>query len=391
MASKSSTGLRDRFQTVEASHELNKLREEIENLQDEINELRSGKLNQQESSELQQQIEQLTLQLADSGGKHKILLSLIDRDDNQPRQIFPDSLICERAESLKRNGQKTPIILIPMQNGRYRLFDGELRTLGAKALGWNSIESVFLEQDEIPEPQEMFRGQIITSIHSQRLHDLDLAEALIKLVINDYSNFQGQDEEIPGILLASIRRLQRADKLRELSNIRIADIKDQEEWLQTAGLKNIEEQQIFRIILGLNLNPVSINSNVFPLLKLENDIKEVIQSHGLEPSKAKELNRISSKSLGLDESLVKDIRKEAIKKVIEEKLSVSEIRKLVSEITDRYNSDKGDRISANKILKSICEIPVEKLCDQDLKDIRKALREKLAVISEQLKTSKNNK
>ena len=385
MATKSSTGLKDRFQTVEAAHEINNLREEIENLQDEINELRSGKLNQAEKAELQQQIEKLTSQLADSDGKHKISVDLIDRDENQPRQIFPESLVSERAESMRRNGQKTPIILIPTQNGRYRIFDGELRTLGAKFLGWDSIESVFLNPYEIPEPQELFRGQIITSIHSQRLHDLDLAEALIKLIVHDYCKFQGQEEEIPSILHASIRRLQRADKLGELGDIRVASTKVQEEWFNTAVFKNIEEQQIFRIILGLNLNPVSVNSNVFPLLKLESDIKEVIRTHGLESSKAKELNRLSSKNLNLDESLIKEIRIRAIEKAVKEKLSVSEIRQLVSEIIEQYNSDKEDKITVKRVLKSISEIPVETLSYQELKEVRKALKEKVMSISEHLK------
>ncbi|TBR56925.1 hypothetical protein B4U84_26130 [Westiellopsis prolifica IICB1] len=62
-----------------------------------------------------------------SGGVHEIEIQRIKPDPEQPRQTFPLYQLQERAESLRRHGQKTPIVLIPQPQSEYILFDGELR------------------------------------------------------------------------------------------------------------------------------------------------------------------------------------------------------------------------------------------------------------------------
>ncbi|MFL9455480.1 ParB N-terminal domain-containing protein [Tolypothrix bouteillei VB521301_2] len=48
-------------------------------------------------------------------------------------------LIQTKARLLKKYGQITPIILVPQDNKRYMLLDGQLRTEAAKNLGWQKI------------------------------------------------------------------------------------------------------------------------------------------------------------------------------------------------------------------------------------------------------------
>ncbi|MEH2167434.1 MAG: ParB N-terminal domain-containing protein [Nostoc sp.] len=72
-------------------------------------------------------------------GEIAIDTGLIDPNPNQPRQTITQESIQAKARLLKKHGQITPVILVPQDNGRYMLLDGQLRWSGAKLLGWETI------------------------------------------------------------------------------------------------------------------------------------------------------------------------------------------------------------------------------------------------------------
>ena len=331
------TGLRDRLAGVQVSQEVHNLKEEIVILQAELIALRSGELSSDEETRLNEEVQQLTTELGNRSGKHKVSLDKVDLDINQPRETITDSMVTERANSLRRHGQLTPIIVIPQMDGRYLLFEGELRTRAARSLGWTELEAVFLALEDLPSPEETFRGQVVTSIHSQRLHDLDIAKALIRLATSEYPNMKGQESIIPNFLNTPIRRMQRDNVLSQLADIRIADAEIQKLWVEGVGFKAMEERQIFELILGLQLNPVTVNTNIFPLLKLTDDLKEAIQTLGLESSKSRELNRLNPNNLKLDELKATKIRKKLTQQVIEQRLSLAEVKAKVNQLIQQHN------------------------------------------------------
>lgn len=122
-------GMKQLFGDVGQSQQIHQLHSQVEELQVEIARLRVDTTNFEEKAVLEQQIEQLTTQLKASSGIQEIAIELIDPDPIQPRQAFPYAVVKERAESLRGQGQKTPIVVIPQENGRYTLFDGELQRL----------------------------------------------------------------------------------------------------------------------------------------------------------------------------------------------------------------------------------------------------------------------
>jgi ParB family transcriptional regulator, chromosome partitioning protein len=337
MAKTVTTGLRDRLAGVQVSQEVHSLKEEIVILQAELTELRAGHLSSDDQTRLDQNLQHITTELENRSGQHQVNLDFIDLDLNQPRETITENMIAERANSLRRHGQLTPIILIPQATGRYLLFEGELRTRAARSIGWTSLNAVFLAPDDLPSPEETFRGQVVTSIHSQRLHDLDIAKALIRLATNDYPNLQGQESIIPNFLNTPIRRMQRDNTLSHLADIRIANPEIQKDWLESVDFKAMEERQIFELILGLQLNPVTVNTNIFPLLKLAEDLKEAIQTLGLESSKSRELNRLTPNNLKLDEAKATKIRKTLTQQVIEQRLSLTDIKDQVNQLIHKYN------------------------------------------------------
>lgn len=380
-------GLRDAFQGARDYQQIEGLQSKIEGLEAEIAQLKSQKLDEAEKERLEQQIEKLTAQLVASGGVHHIKVDLIEPDPQQPRTVFPTALIQERAESLRTKGQLTPIIIIPQAEDSFKLFEGELRWRAAQELGWNTLQAVILHQEELPNPADIFERQIVTSIQSQKLHDLDLAEAIIRLVVYRYPNLAGQEEQILKSLHAALRRLEREGNLPDFGALRIASAAIQQQWLENTKFKVVEEQQILSVILGLQLHPATINKHILPLVKLADDIKAVIRLEGLEGSKAKELNRLSAEQLKQPEMTAQKIRTEATQKAVGEKLSLSEIKVLVNQLINQYNpitSRKPNK--ATLLIKSIEQINLEEVSDfEDLKALRTALRSKLGEVQSVLK------
>ena len=385
MAARKPIEMKQLFSEAGQSQQIHQLKGKIEELETELAQLRSGRLNSEEKAALEQQIKDLTDQLADSGGVHEIELQQIKPDPEQPRQTFPSYQLQERAESLRRNGQKTPIVLIPQPNEEYILFDGELRWRAAQLIGWSTIKAVLLVKEQILAAEEIFEGQLVTSIHSQKLHDLDLATSLIKLIVYKYPELKDQSSEIPKILNTAITQLRRGQKHLELNEIRLAQQAEQQEWLETAGFKKIEELEVMAVLLGLQLNPISINNNIFPLINLVEDLKQVIRQEGLESSKARELNKLSAFQLNVDEEKAFLIRTEVTQKVIQEKLSLGDVKRLVSDtLTQYYPQKTAQSHKVMKLTKTIQDFQVQAADREELISLQKILSAKLAEIQQAL-------
>ncbi len=383
MAAPKPIGMKQIFGDVGQSQQIHQLNDQVEELQAEITRLRVNTFNFGEKAALEQQIEQLTTRLANRGGVQEIAINLIDPDPVQPRQAFPHTVIKERAESLRRQGQKTPIVVIPQENGRYTLFDGELRWRAASLIEWLNLKAVFLLKEEILDRVEIFEGQIVTSIHSQKLHDLDLANALIRLFGYRDSSLKEQEDKIPKILNTALRRLQREQKHLELGEIRIADIETQQQWIETISFKEAEEKIIFATLLELQLNPISINNNIFPLLKLADDLKTAVRVEGLESSKARELNKLSSEQLNMNEAQALAIRTQATEIVRQKSLSLNQTRSLIQDLIRQYTPETTNLTQiqrTNKVLQNIKSVAISDLAPSRLKEVRQILKEKLGEI-----------
>ena len=75
-----------------------------------------------------------------------ITLSLIDRDEEQPRQHFDDGKIAELAQSMDAQGLIIPILVRPAGD-RFVLVHGERRWRAAQSLSWETIPAEVRELD----------------------------------------------------------------------------------------------------------------------------------------------------------------------------------------------------------------------------------------------------
>ncbi|NJN85851.1 MAG: ParB N-terminal domain-containing protein [Leptolyngbyaceae cyanobacterium SL_7_1] len=381
--SKKPVGMAQRFAHVGQSHQVFELSNRIEELEEELRQIRANPASDTENEELNRQLEALATQLSQQGGEHDIPFNQIKPDPDQPRTVFPPELIQARAKSLREEGQLNPAIVLP-KDGWYQLFDGELRWRSGPIAGLQTLRCVFLTQESLDKLDRtaLFDRQLTTSIQAEKLHPFDLANGLVKLMVLQYPELQDQVEEIPNLLSAAVQRLKRSDKAADLDSIRIANRDRQKDWLETAGLNSVEELWIFSTILDKQLNPISVSSNIFPLLNLPADLQNLIRQTGLEGSKVLELKRLSPKFLGADQQTSEKIREQVTQKVLEDKLSLSHIRKLVNQTIQAQNppqSPSKDR-KASTTLQLIQSIQPTTIDKNHLAELRKALYAKLQEI-----------
>lgn len=220
---------------------------------------------------------------------------------------------------------------------------------------------------------------MLANLHREDLNPLDTAEALIKEIT---SNSDLNSDEIPKILRTGVRRLERQGTITKVSTLVLVPIEQQQQELATLGLSEAE-RIVFQVLLSLQLNPASVNTNIFPMMGLSVDLKQAIREQGLGGMQAKALQQLSSKKLGLSEPAARKVRSRVTKQVLEKKLSVTQVRQLVTTEIARHNQQKDsakEKKQVNGIIERVRSMPIEKVGREQLPLLKEALQQKLQEI-----------
>ncbi|NJQ96948.1 MAG: ParB N-terminal domain-containing protein [Hydrococcus sp. CSU_1_8] len=148
----------------------------------------------------EEQLKKFCQELKRQSGEHLIPLEQM-RPSAQPRQTFTQSAIRKRAESLRRHGQKNPVILVPIlgEDNLFEIEDGELRYRGAQLLVNEGLEKwKYLNSVIAPPPQdalELHKRSLIHHLHQEGLNPLDRIEAIVKEILTEIS-FQLTAQEV---------------------------------------------------------------------------------------------------------------------------------------------------------------------------------------------------
>ncbi|MGK7872715.1 MAG: ParB/RepB/Spo0J family partition protein [Xenococcaceae cyanobacterium] len=376
MSPRKAPDLANYFSSAKQSQQLSEASAEIQRLKKEIEQLR-----QSGSTDLEGQLKALRSQVQSQSGIISIPVDQIQPNPEQPRQTFLSESIESMSRSLTKDGQLQPIILIEREN--LVLFDGERRWRSALALGWSELQAVI-----ISEPTALHRKALLTSLHREDLNPLDKAEAIVReLATNTGLN----SDELPRILSTAVRRLNKQKRMNQVVELMRHSEREQQEGLTALGLDE-REQMVLGLLLDLQLNPASVDANIFPMLSLAGDLKVAIRESGLKGVHAMALGTLNAKNLVVSEAKALSIREKTTKKVIGEKLSASQTRKLVASIRAEYSQAED---TSHKKVKQIERITarLQKLNSEmlgkadlsQLTEFQSALRQKLAEIEVVLK------
>ena len=334
----------------------------------------SGALASQEIPALKQEIEKLKAQLQEAQGEIWLDIDKVRPNPEQPRRSFHD--IEEFATLLNKEGQKEPILVVKVAEDDYMIFTGERRWRSGKLNNWPKIKAIVL-----PYNSETFNNDVlISSIQKENLNALDLSEALVKKISKFNSALD--EQKVARSLNTAIVRCKRQEKQKVLGELITADTQQRKDYFEELGFTE-EAQLICTVLLNLGLNPASVNQNQFPLLKLPEDLKEAIRNQGLGDGQARAIAKIEITKLNVSERKAQSLRSKLVEEVISQKLSVSKAQQLVKEEIAKYLEDSSPNISVpvQRCLKSVKNLDVSQLTDDEKQELIAVLQERLSELS----------
>lgn len=112
-----------------------------------------------------------------SSGVQTISMSLLDRNENQPRKVFDEKSLNELAESIKTYGIIQPLVVVKRGN-RYLIVAGERRFRAAKIAGLKEVPVVVKEMTD----QEIREVALVENLQRENLNPIESAKAIQELI-----------------------------------------------------------------------------------------------------------------------------------------------------------------------------------------------------------------
>lgn len=104
-------------------------------------------------------------------------MGMVVPTEAQPRQSFKEDTIKELAESIEKNGLLQPIVVRPMEKGKYQIIAGERRYRAFKKLGKSMIPAIVRDYED----EEVDKLQLVENVQREDLNPYDEAIAYLKL------------------------------------------------------------------------------------------------------------------------------------------------------------------------------------------------------------------
>ena len=108
----------------------------------------------------------------------EIPLDSISANPHQPRSVFDPDQLAELSESIKEVGLLQPIVVRPLEPGRYELVMGERRLRASKQAGLTKIPAIIRPTDQ----EDLLRDALLENIQRVQLNPLEEAAAYQQLL-----------------------------------------------------------------------------------------------------------------------------------------------------------------------------------------------------------------
>ncbi|WP_375514566.1 ParB/RepB/Spo0J family partition protein [uncultured Nostoc sp.] len=243
-----------------------------------------------------------------------VALSAISLSSEQPRRYFDPIKMEQLIQSVKQHGILENLLIRPIQNqpGQYELVAGERRYRAAQAVGLVEVPVTIRELTD----SEAIAIALVENLQRQDLNPVEETEGILQLVA---LRLECAQNEVVSLLYRMQNDVQRLN-----DNVIIQP--------QAESIKAIFNE------LGL-MGWESFVSNRLPLLKLPEDVLEVLRSGQIEYTKARAIARLG------DEETRKQLIEDA--KVLS--LSLSEIKCKIQEIEQQSKLNSSSQTETASI------------------------------------------
>lgn len=125
----------------------------------------------------EQSVKKETIKKDGANDINEIEISLIDRNESQPRKNFDSASLKELADSIKQHGIFQPIIVKEI-NGRYMIIAGERRFRAAKMAGLKKIPAIIKNYTD----QQIKEIALLENLQREDLNPIETATAMRELL-----------------------------------------------------------------------------------------------------------------------------------------------------------------------------------------------------------------
>ncbi len=108
---------------------------------------------------------------------HKLTIAALSPNIDQPRKTFDDEALQELAESIKRHGILQPLVVQPLEAGKYEIIAGERRFRAAQKAGLKTVPAIVRSA----KAQERLEIALIENVQRVDLSPLEQAVSIVKL------------------------------------------------------------------------------------------------------------------------------------------------------------------------------------------------------------------
>ncbi len=112
------------------------------------------------------------------GAGQEIAIGDIDPNPDQPRHAFSEESIAQLAQSIRDQGVLQPILVTPMNGGRYRIVAGERRWRAAREAGLTAVPCIIREMDV----KQQMEVALIENIQREDLNPIEVAAGIQSLM-----------------------------------------------------------------------------------------------------------------------------------------------------------------------------------------------------------------
>jgi ParB family chromosome partitioning protein len=221
----------------------------------------------------------------------------------QPRRYFDPEKLSQLVQSVKEHGILQPL-LVRAVGGEYELVAGERRLRAAKEAGLTEVPIITKELSDI----QTLQIALLENLQREDLNPVEETEGILELLSIELDVNSG---EVISILNQVANAKKRGLELTENVSRQLEII---ESVLSGVGRFSAE----------------SFRTSRLPLLNLPDDVLEVLRQGKIEYTKARAIAKVKDEGE----------RRELLDKVINENLSLSEIKQLVKELTPGKTTPK---------------------------------------------------
>jgi ParB family chromosome partitioning protein len=221
----------------------------------------------------------------------------------QPRRYFDPEKLSQLVQSVKEHGILQPL-LVRAVNGEYELVAGERRLRAAKAAGLTEVPIISKELSD----HQTLQIALLENLQREDLNPVEETEGILELLCIELDVNSGE-------VISNLNQVANAKK-------RGLDLTE-----------NVSRQLeiIESVLSGVGrFSAESFRTSRLPLLNLPDDVLEILRQGQLEYTKARAIAKLKDDGE----------RRELLDKVLNENLSLSEIKQLVKELTPGKTTPK---------------------------------------------------